>query len=73
MQKTTLKFPKSVNDFPMSETFLDSEHVAVLTKPHAEKIEMRANILPEVQIFRTSRDKVELMRKPTEIFSKGRN
>ena len=42
--------------FPCLKLLLDSEHVAVLTKPHAEKIEMRANILPEVQIFRTSRD-----------------
>ena len=55
--KNNFQISKStVNDFPMSETLLDSEHVAVLTKPHAEKIEMRANILPEVQIFRTSRD-----------------
>lgn len=61
----------TVNDFSLSETLLDSEHVAVLTNPTTEKTELRRNILPEVQIFRAANDNLINTENPLKFLQKG--
>ncbi len=61
----------TVNDFPMSETLLDDEHIAALTNSSKEKTDLRTNILPEIHIFRASKGDVNNTENQLKFLLKG--